>query len=449
MALLLIAGNCCLAQPHFTERSISLDVLDLTKISQATGRPQATDNRANLVVNGQHFSEGFSTRSESELVIALDGKGSVFSAETGIDDRATAFRPDTVLRQHSWAIFSVIGDGRLLWSGGKQFYGHDAQRCQVSIQGIRRLSLRVTGGPGNTHADWLNTRLRFLGKTPYTDWPVAERQQIKKNETWLKMQAKRFPQPRINGADRIGIRPGTPIIYPLAVSGRGLLSIYIAGLPKGLHYDRFNKIIRGTMRNEGHYRFLIVVKNTAGIARRNLEIVVGDSLALTPPMGYLSWNVTEGLVNEVFMRESAAAFRHLGFIAAGYQYLNLDDCWQGKRDAASRLQPDQQRFPQGLQLLAADFHRQGLKLGIYSSPGATTCAGYPGTLNFEEVDVKTWTKWGIDYLKYDPCSVPADQSGELFKRMGSLLQYSGRSIVYCGRNDGTAQLWRIGGDLRD
>jgi alpha-galactosidase len=148
--------------------------------------------------------------------------------------------------------------------------------------------------------------------------------------------------------------------------------------------------------------------------------------------------------------------------AAGYTYINIDDGWQGKRDANGVLQPNP-NFPD-MKALAAYVHSKGLKLGIYSSPGPRTCAGYEGSFDREELDAKTWAAWGIDYLKYDWCSAGRvwkdDDMRALYQRMGEALRKAGRPIVYslCQYGRASVQewgpkvagnLWRTTGDIRD
>jgi alpha-galactosidase len=200
----------------------------------------------------------------------------------------------------------------------------------------------------------------------------------------------------------------------------------------------------------------------AYIAPPALHKVPSNGLAKTPPMGWNSWNKFGGGVNDADVREMADAIVASGMRDAGYQYVNIDDTWEGVRDANGVLQPNH-RFPD-MKALADYVHSKGLKLGIYSSPGLRTCGGYPGSYGHEAIDAKTWASWGIDYLKYDWCSA-ADIYKEadlqaIYQRMGDALAASGRPIVYSlceyGEDrvqlwgaDVGANLWRTTGDIRD
>jgi alpha-galactosidase len=228
------------------------------------------------------------------------------------------------------------------------------------------------------------------------------------------------------------------------------------GLPDGLMLDPQTGIIRGTPSRVGNYAVSLTVSNSYGKVQRTLEIIVGEQLAYTPPMGYLSWNWVEGTINETFLKELADAFVTAGLRDVGYQYINMDDSWQGKRDVNGYITPDIHRFPNGMKTVCDYLHEKGFKFGIYSSPGAFTCSHYAGSLGFEKQDVETWVSWGVDYLKYDHCSCLHERQAELYALMGNLLKTSGRSITYCycGYFVQTAKevgchLWRTGGDLRD
>jgi alpha-galactosidase len=133
-----------------------------------------------------------------------------------------------------------------------------------------------------------------------------------------------------------------------------------------------------------------------------------------------------------------------GMKAAGYTYLNIDDCWQGERDAQGNIQPDPKRFP-NMRELTEYVHAKGLRIGIYSSPGPRTCAGYEGSYGHEEQDARTYAAWGFDYLKYDWCSAGKlygyDGMRPVLQKMGAALQGTGRPMVYSISQYGLADVW--------
>lgn len=187
-----------------------------------------------------------------------------------------------------------------------------------------------------------------------------------------------------------------------------------------------------------------------------------DSLAMTPPMGWNSWNFFEGKISEKVVMNMADAMSANGMKDAGYSYLVIDDLWVGGRDRQNRLYPDTARFPGGMKFLADYVHHKGLKLGIYSDAAELTCGGVTGSLGFEELDAKTWADWGIDFVKYDYCNAPADVATAFlrYKKMGDAIRNSGRPMVFAicewgqrkpwlwARAAG-AQMWRTTWDSRD
>lgn len=193
-----------------------------------------------------------------------------------------------------------------------------------------------------------------------------------------------------------------------------------------------------------------------------LHKVSWNGLAKTPPMGWNSWNNFGGSVDDAKIRGVADAMVTSGMRDAGYTYLNIDDTWEGVRDAAGVLQPNH-KFPD-MKALIAYVHSKGLKFGIYSSPGLRTCGSFPGSYGHEVQDAQTWASWGVDYLKYDWCSAAdiykdADLQA-IYQRMGDALQATGRPIMYSLCEYGTnhvetwgadvgGNLWRTTGDIRD
>jgi alpha-galactosidase len=187
-----------------------------------------------------------------------------------------------------------------------------------------------------------------------------------------------------------------------------------------------------------------------------------NGLAKTPPMGWNSWNKFHRNVDDKAVRGITDAMASNGMKDAGYIYVNIDDTWEGKRDADGVLQPNE-KFPD-MKALADYVHSKGMKIGIYSSPGPKTCAGFEGSFGHEEQDAKTWAAWGFDYLKYDWCS--ASQVYDLkslpavYAKMGEALLNAGRPIVYSlcqygwqdvgewGAKAG-GNLWRTTGDISD
>jgi alpha-galactosidase len=200
--------------------------------------------------------------------------------------------------------------------------------------------------------------------------------------------------------------------------------------------------------------------------------VAAPTVAQTPPMGWNSWNFFFGKVTEQDIKNAADQIVATGMKDAGYVYVNIDDTWEGERDASGVLHTNQ-KFPD-MKGLADYVHSKGLKLGIYSGPGSKTCAGYAASLDHEQQDADLYAQWGIDYLKYDLCSfgkdvmrakAPNDEAGQMrlmvaaYEKMGKALQSTGHPIVYSLCQYGldsvwewgpsvNANLWRTTGDVQ-
>ena len=180
-----------------------------------------------------------------------------------------------------------------------------------------------------------------------------------------------------------------------------------------------------------------------------LHKVRDNGLARTPPMGWNSWNKFAGRVSDEIVRGIADAMVSNGMRDAGYIYVNIDDTWEGERDAEGNIRPNN-KFPD-MKALADYVHGRGLKLGIYSSPGPNTCAGYEGSYAHEAQDARTFASWGIDYLKYDWCGArnlytDADMQA-VYQKMGDALLAAGRPIVYSLCQYGRADVWKWGPDV--
>ena len=185
-------------------------------------------------------------------------------------------------------------------------------------------------------------------------------------------------------------------------------------------------------------------------------------LGLTPPMGWNSWNTFTWDINEQLIRDVADKFISEGYKGAGYEYIVIDDCWSLKeRDANGRMVADPKKFPNGMKAVADYIHSKGLKFGMYSCAGTHTCAGHPGSFEYEFEDAKQFAEWGVDYLKYDYCFKPRTMSGEmLYKRMSLALKNCGRDILFSACNWGEddvhhwaresgAHLYRSTHDIQD
>jgi alpha-galactosidase len=164
-------------------------------------------------------------------------------------------------------------------------------------------------------------------------------------------------------------------------------------------------------------------------------------LARTPPMGWNSWNKFQCNVDETIIRAMADAMATNGMKAAGYQYINIDDCWQGQRDARGFIQADPLKFPSGIKALTDYVHSKGLKLGIYSDVGYQTCGGHVASREHENQDAQTYAQWGVDYLKYDWCNHEGLEAEAAYSKMRDALHAAGRPIVFSLCEWGSNKPW--------
>ncbi len=167
-------------------------------------------------------------------------------------------------------------------------------------------------------------------------------------------------------------------------------------------------------------------------------------IAQTPPMGWNSWNTFGEHIDDSLIRQMADLMVDNGYLAAGYEYLVIDDCWSlRQRDENGLLVPDPAKFPHGMKALADYVHSKGLKFGMYSCAGARTCAGYPASYDHEFTDAKTFASWGVDFLKYDFCNFPLSGSCKArYQTMSMALKASGREILFSACNWGEQEPWR-------
>ena len=263
-------------------------------------------------------------------------------------------------------------------------------------------------------------------------------------------------QPKINGAKVFGVRPGAPFLFKIPATGKKPLQYSVENLPAGLSVNKTNGVITGTLKNKAEYKMVFVVKNSMGESKRNFTIKCGDLLALTPPMGWNSWNCWGLSVSDEKLKASARALMDKGLIDHGWSYMNIDDGWEAESRNKSGEIVTNKKFPD-MKKLGDWLHNNGLKFGIYSSPGDLTCGGYLGSYQHEEQDAATYANWGIDYLKYDWCSYETvytkekDTTLAAFKKpyevMSAALQKQNRDIVYSLCQYGMQDVWKWGAEV--
>ena len=449
-------------------QTVWLDQLDLSPATQGWGIPKKnrTVDGNIMTIAGKTFQRGFGTHAESSLFIQLDSKANSFTAQVGIDDE---------VKEHQSAVeFIVYGDGAKLWSSGVMHAGDTARPCNVKLSGVKKLELLVTdGGNGdnNDHADWADAKFEAAGVASFvTYYPVP-------GEPYI-LTPKPSAKPKINSASVFGVRPASPFQFRIPATGDRPMTFLVAGLPQGLKLDQKTGLITGKLVKAGTYVIQLKAKNTKGIAEKSLRIICGDKIALTPPMGWNSWNCFAHEVSGEKVKRAAEVMVKTGLINYGWNYVNIDDYWQNNRDSkdtslqgklrdeAGNIVPNK-RFGD-MKSLTDYVHGLGLKIGIYSSPGPWTCGGCAGSYGYERQDAESYAKWGFDYLKYDWCSyggvlngIPDNDPNKVisisynggyqlstavkpYKIMGDYIRQQPRDIVFSLCQYGMSNVWKWG-----
>lgn len=473
--LCLALAAVCAAGVAEADQKVWLDELPVTTMVGGWG-----ETRANRSVEGRRltigevkFDRGVGTHSESLAVYDMGGKAVAFDADVGID--AEVFPSG----QAASVKFIVRADGVDV-AATKVLKGKQAPvHLHADLKGAKLVELVVSdAGDGDTydHADWANAFFTMQ------DGARPKPAELGRDQLGI-LTPPVAPAPRINGAKVYGVRPGRPIVWRLPVSGERPMTIAAEGLPEGATFNAATGVLGGRVAKAGTYPITFTATNAKGSAKQVIKLVVGDKIALTPPMGWNSWNCFAGAVTGQNIKDTIDVFAKTGLADHGWSFINIDDFWQNKPSDKNdkTLQgparnPDgsiavNKRFPSekglGMKDLADYAHSFGLKIGLYSSPGPYTCGGCVGSWKHEWQDAKTYADWGYDYLKYDWCSyggvAVGDGHGNLmypYRLMGEALKAQDRDIVFslCQYGMGYVstwgaalggQCWRTTGDITD
>ena len=452
--------NDFLASPDRPAHAVLVEDLELSHVQQGWGdakKARSCEGKP-ITLGGVVYPHGVGSHSPSEIVIELARRATRFVALAGIDDETNG---------QGSARFEVWLDDRLAADSGERIGGQNPHLFDVDLRGVRllRLVVAVAGhGIHMAHADWAGAMLFHAPGVKLTPRTLGMGRRL--DDQKIARSSRPPPKPAIHGPRIVGTTPGRPFLFLVPATGAAPLRYEAAGLPEGLAIDPATGIISGSVARSGKTVVRLTVKGPRGRAIRELAIVAGkNKLARTPPLGWNSWNCWAQAVDDAKIRQSADWLVKSGLSAHGFAYVNIDDCWEGERDETGRIQTNE-KFPD-MNKLAQYVHAKGLKLGIYSSPGPKTCAGYEGSLGHEPSDAETYAEWGCDYLKYDWCSYGpvAEKRSTAYARkpyevMQRALAEVDRDIVYSLCQYGMAdvwkwgakvggQLWRTTGDITD
>ena len=434
-------------------------------------RPALDKNARNqpLRISGREFAKGVGLQADNRSAVELNGAVH-FTALAGIDD---ATESATAVR------LEILADGQSLWRREMK-KGDEPAAVDLDVRGKKVLVLVVADlGNNDTQAlaDFAEARFSVEGDKPKSVFPPAP------DEPAVILTPAAPATPRINGPRVFGVRPGNPFLFQIPATGERPMKYYATGLPAGLILDAITGHITGAIATPGTYDVTLRARNLQGSYVATLRVEVGERISLTPAMGWNSWNCWGTSVDQEKVLASAHAMVNRGLVEHGWNYINIDDTWQGARAGPTHALQANEKFPD-LKKFCDDLHAMGLKAGIYSTPWITSYATFPGgsadnpegawakptgprTMNrkvkpwalgdisFAAADAKQWAAWGFDYLKYDWNPNEAPESAE----MAQALRASGRDIIYSLSNNAPFQnapalsalgnSWRTTGDIRD
>ena len=467
MLKLLILLVVCIGHNVYSQQASIVWMDDLSIRTFSEGIPSVLTKTSGsgdpIRMKGNTYSRGVGVNSTSVLPFLLNGNGQEFSAVVGVDDMGM---------KNVTHRFYVVGDRKILFESGGMKLGDEPKKVTVNLKGIQRLGLLVIVeiDATKTYTNWADAKFVMNDQMVPLNIP--------NNDERIILTPAVSKKPKINSASIFGATPGNPFLYTIAATGERPILFSASNLPAGLSIDSKTGTITGKVSGRGKYITTLKASNAFGKSVKQLTIKIGDTISLTPPIGWNGWNSWSREIDQEKVIASADAMVKMGLANHGWTYINIDDAWQGQRGGKyNAIQPNE-KFPE-FKKMADYIHGQGLKLGIYSTPWITSYAGYPGGSSnfesgifpdsvrdnkrsfryigkhrFEKEDALQMAEWGVDYLKYDwRIEVPSTE------RMAVALKNSGRDILYSISNSApfsNAKDWvrltntyRTGPDIRD
>ncbi len=416
-----------------------------------------------MQLNSVGYQRGLGVHSTGVLFFLMNGKAIEFTAVVGADDKAN---------KAMITKFYVIGDRKILFESGEMKVGDSPKKVSVNLQGIQRLGLLVTNSDevSRNYSDWADAKCKMVENTMPANIPNSDEKYI------LTPAPSKIP--RINSPKVFGAKPVNPFLFTVVASGETPMKYFVDNLPAGLSIDNTTGIITGKLTNRGIYYTKMRAKNKYGENVKDLVIKIGDTISLTPPIGWNGWNSWAREIDKEKVIASANAMVKMGLSSHGWTYINIDDAWQGQRAGKNHALQPNEKFPAFKEMID-EIHAKGLKLGVYSTPWISSYAGYAGgssnfengnypdsiknnkrafryigKYRFEKEDAQQMAEWGVDYLKYD-WRIDLNSA----ERMSEALKKSGRDIIYSLSNSAPfalakdwariAEAWRTGPDIRD
>ena len=445
---------------------IWLDDLVIQKYSEGIPGISAKKNGGGetMTMVKKTYQRGIGVQSTSVLSFLLNGNATEFTASVGVDDMG-----NKILKHR----FYVLGDGKILFESGDMKWGDLPKNIKVDLIGIQRMGLLVMvedQGYTKVYTNFADAKILMIGDAKPLTTPNVDEKYI------LTPPSPKTPQ--INSAKVFGATPGNPFLYTIASTGSRPIQFFADNLPAGLTIDHETGTISGKLTQRGIYLVQLRAKNKFGEAKKELKIKIGDTISLTPPMGWNGWNSWARMIDGEKVVASANAMVSKGLRDHGWNYVNIDDAWQGNRGGKLNAMQANEKFP-NFKKMIDDIHAMGLKVGVYSTPWITSYAGYTGASSnfengafpdsiknnkrafryigkyrFETNDALQLAEWGVDFLKYD-WRIEVNSA----RRMSTALKSSGRDIIYSLSNSAPfsnveewtkiSNMYRTGPDIRD
>ena len=399
-----VAAMCLAAGAALADRTVWVDELSLEGFDigvahfNPTSRVSVTSKfgpAVPLKVVDRAFGRGVGAHAPSLSSYEFEGGVLSFSASVGVDawvlERSQGGTPvDAKMR------FRVVADGKTVAESPVMEVSTPAYDLKADLGGAKVVTLEIDdcGSASWDLAVWGDAKFVLADGASVTPWTGAEPQ-------LGVLTPKPSPAPRINGAKVFGVRPGHDILWRFSVTGERPMEFRAENLPAGVSFDPQTGLLSGRVARPGEYTISFTAKNAAGTAAGSLRLVVGDRIALTPPMGWNSWNVFGSFVTAADIRAAADALIATGLADHGWNYVNIDDFWQNSVDATDEptlkgplrmtdgTVVSNDKFP-SMKELADYIHSKGLKAGLYSSPAAQTCGGCEGSWGHEWKDAETY-----------------------------------------------------------
>ncbi len=380
------------------------------------------------------YTSGVGTHATSQIIVKLNG-ATRFCCRVGVDDEVREAASENA--QEGVANYKVILRGennftQVVQEGTITALDATSVLIDVDTNGWKYLILEADAGEKtwSDHVDWANAYFEYFAKAATAPYIVSAEEIASK----------------LNCATTVFSQPGVRFMHKIkASSAEATLSA--ENLPAGLSWNAERKLVEGTIAEEGVYTYDIVITQDGESSTEPVSLTVSSDLQQPVPfMGWLSWNVYKGDINESKIKATADAMVRHNLNDLGYRYLCIDDNWHAsaRETGTNKPQYSTTKFPSGLKSLTDYAHDLGLKIGIYSDAAEQTCNQEFGSFGYEEIDAKQYAEWGFDLLKYDYCYAPSDMetARNRYKIMGEALKNSGRNILFYMCEWGVRDPWK-------